>query len=279
MGTSAPIIPGLWRVGGHSWGGVTECISCENDCNVYLLDLGAARVLIDCGTVGGKARIEENLRQVGVAPERLTDLLLTHSHYDHTQAAWAWQADYPLRTHLSAVGADALRRGDHRLVGYRTVSADYRFEPFRIDHAVVDGEAFTIGDTRLTAQAMPGHTPDSTLFTLDLAGRRVGICGDITFGRDQTGDYGCIGWLDAHWGSDLVAYRASLRRMLGGPPLDLLVPGHGHPVVGRDATRRAIAASLATAEATAEVPSRALFASATETAVISNTDLHPSPTE
>jgi glyoxylase-like metal-dependent hydrolase (beta-lactamase superfamily II) len=255
---SRDILPGLWRVGGGSWG-VTESLSSEADCNVYLLVAGDARVLIDCGTLAGRPLIEANLRAVGVSPDNLTDLLLTHSHYDHTQAASVWQDGRSLRTHLSAAGADCLRRGEHRLVGYATVAPDYPFEPFHVDHDLRDGDTCSLGDVTLKVQSLPGHTPDSTLLTFEHAGRRVGVCGDIVFGPIYTGAWGYLGWLDTLWESDVEAYRGSLRRMLEGPPLDLLLPGHGHVLVGQETIRRAVSSALATAEATTTIESRARF--------------------
>ncbi len=238
-------LPGLWRVGGHSWG-VTTTISGGGDSNVYLLRLEGAEVIIDCGTIAGRPLIENNIRQAGVNPGDLTDLILTHSHYDHTQGASEWQSRYHLRTHLNAVGAQFLERGDHRLVGYQVEGPDYVFEPFRVDHAIEDGERFHVGSTLFTAFFMPGHTPDSTLLTFHFKGRHLGVCGDITFGPSAHG-LGTIGWMNDLWLSDPAAYRTSLKQLLE-LPLDLLLPGHGHTVVGRKAIREAVSASLNTVE-------------------------------
>ena len=233
-------LPGLWRVGGHGWG-VTTTISGSGDSNVYLLRLDGAEVLIDCGTLEGRPFIESNIREAGVKPEDLTDLLLTHSHYDHTQAVSEWQSRYRLRTHLNAIGTQFLERSDHRLVGYEVEGPDYIFKPFRVDHAIEDGEMFHIGSTPFTSHFMPGHTPDSTLLTFDFQGYRVGISGDITFGPSPHGV--TIGWMQELWLSDAAAYQKSLQRLLE-LPLDLLLPGHGHTIVGQEAINKAASASL-----------------------------------
>jgi glyoxylase-like metal-dependent hydrolase (beta-lactamase superfamily II) len=221
-------------------------VSAEGDANVYLLHGVGAHALIDCATNAGRPQIETNLRGVGVQPAELSDLLLTHSHWDHTQAAHSWQATYGLRTHLNAVGSEFLGRGDYRLVGSLLHGPEYPFRPFTVDHPVHDGETFRVAGVSMTAHFLPGHTPDSTLYTFVLDGTLVGVCGDIAFGRNELGTYS-LGLLSNLWQSDLDLYVSSLRR-LAQTPIELLLPGHGAPVAGRDPVRAATEATLAIAE-------------------------------
>jgi glyoxylase-like metal-dependent hydrolase (beta-lactamase superfamily II) len=244
------IVPGIWRVGGGSWGGVTRCISSEGDANVYLLELDGARVLVDAGTLDGSTAVEENVRAAGSDPSALTDVLLTHSHWDHTGAVARWQRVAGARTHLSAVGAEFLARGDHRLVGYQLHGPRYAFEPFHVDHALADGERFRLGSVDLTASAVPGHSPDSTLCTFAHGGERIAIGGDVVFGP-RSGTTFVLGQLCSLWLSDLDAYVRSLRRM-DELTIDCLLPGHGDPILGRARVREAIRATLALAQSLAE---------------------------
>mgnify|MGYP006290820245 CR=1 FL=1 len=204
-----PILPNLWRVGGRCWDGAQPSLSAEADANVYLLRAGDRGLLIDCGSVEGRPLIEANVREAGLEPDALTDLLLSHSHFDHTRGAAEWQRRRRLTTHLSSPGAEALAAGDMRLVGHAVQPPGYDFEPFDVDHAAEDGETFGVCDGRveIACAHLPGHTKDSALFAFDADGRRVGVCGDITFGLDRTGKLGCIGWLCMLWGSDLAASR------------------------------------------------------------------------
>jgi hydroxyacylglutathione hydrolase len=236
----------LWRVGGESWNGTVNAVSAEGDANVYLLRGVGAHALIDCATNAGRPQIETNLRDVGVQPAELSELLLTHSHWDHTQAAHGWQSTYGLRTHLNAVGSEFLGRGDHRLVGSPLHGPEYPFTPFTVDHPVDDCETFRVAGVSMTAHFLPGHTPDSTLYTFVLDGTLVGVCGDIAFGRNELGTYS-LGLLSNLWQSDLDLYVSSLRR-LAQTPIELLLPGHGAPVAGRDAVRAATEATLVIAE-------------------------------
>jgi glyoxylase-like metal-dependent hydrolase (beta-lactamase superfamily II) len=237
------VVPGVWRVGGGSWGGAVEAASAEEDANVYLLRLDGAQALVDCGTRAGRDDVQRNLRSLGRDPDALSDLLLTHSHWDHTEAAGAWQAALPtLRTHLNRTGAAFLARADHRLVGYQIREPTYAFDPFRVDHEVADGDTFELGCTRIKAHFLPGHTPDSTVYTLELDGQVIGISGDVMFGP-RADQKAVLGQLCTLWLSNLDEYVESLHR-LAEVPIDVLLPGHGSAVVGRRRVAEAKRATL-----------------------------------
>jgi glyoxylase-like metal-dependent hydrolase (beta-lactamase superfamily II) len=244
------IVPGVWRVGGGSWGGAVGALSAEDDANVYLLRLDGGDVMADCGTRDGRADIARTLRSLGREPDAFTDLLLTHSHWDHIDAAAGWQRAVPtLRTHLNRIGARFLARNDHRLVGYQLRPPGFEFEPFRVDHEVEDGETFEVGRTGITARFVPGHTPDSTLYTLELEGQVIGISGDIMF-APPTGERVVLGQLCTLWLSNLDDYVTSLRR-LADVPIDVLLPGHGDAIVGSTQVSHALLETLELAESLA----------------------------
>lgn len=60
----------------------------EVSINVYLVKIGAKKILIDVGAgelVGSTAgHLNESLRSIGIKPEEITDILLTHIHADHS---------------------------------------------------------------------------------------------------------------------------------------------------------------------------------------------------
>jgi glyoxylase-like metal-dependent hydrolase (beta-lactamase superfamily II) len=239
------LLTDLWRVGGDSWEGSVEQLSADGDANVYLLRHNGSATLVDCGTLAGRAAIEANIHSTGVASGDIAHLVLSHSHWDHSQAAAEWQADHRLRTHLNARGAEFLRDGDHRLVGYQLHGPGYAFTPFIVDHAIGDGERFDLDGVAVEAHFLPGHTPDSTLLVVEHAGRRVGFCGDVAFGGKADG-VPRLGFLSSLWMSDLDEYVASLER-LAAVPLDLLLPGHGAVVAGRAQIRAAVGTALVAA--------------------------------
>jgi len=242
-------LPGAWRVGGGSWGlKAHRVLSVKRDCNVYLLRMVEGYALADCGSLEGKAHIEGNLADLGIAPDDVTDLLLTHSHADHTEGAAQWRSSHNVRIHLNTVGAEHLARGESCLLGYVHGESDFTHAPFHVDHAVEDGERFDVAGTEVTSLAVPGHTPDSTLYVLELCGTRLGVSGDLCFApADWDPVPGGIGALRTLWKSNLRAYAKSLKRVLD-LDLDALLPGHGFIVSGPDDVREIVSASLATIE-------------------------------
>jgi glyoxylase-like metal-dependent hydrolase (beta-lactamase superfamily II) len=148
--------------------------------------------------------------------------------------------------------AHFLARGDLRLVGAPLHGPHFPFELFVVDHAVADSECFELAGIAVEARWLPGHTPDSTAYVFEHAGQRVGVTGDVAFGPKE-GGLRALGFLCALWLSSLDDYVASLRRLeeLG---LDVLVPGHGASVRGREAVREAARGARATAEAYAADP-------------------------
>jgi glyoxylase-like metal-dependent hydrolase (beta-lactamase superfamily II) len=239
------IVPGVWRIGGGSWNGRTCALSAEADGNVYLIELPRGHAVVDCGTRAGLPAIRQNLSRLGLDVGQVDHLLLTHAHWDHAEAAATWQALAPhVVTHLNSVGHAYLRQGDYRITGHQILEPPYVFDSFAVDHPVDDGDRFEIGVAPVTARHLPGHTPDSTLYVFELAGSQVGICGDVAFDRPV------LGQLCTLWMSNLDDYAASLRK-LERVPLDVLLPGHGDPVVGSASVAAAIGAALDVAEALA----------------------------
>jgi glyoxylase-like metal-dependent hydrolase (beta-lactamase superfamily II) len=246
MAAPESIMSGCWRVGGGSWDDVVTCLSVEEDCNVYLMELPDALVLVDCGTSEGTRLISDNVASLGHTCSDVTHILLTHSHWDHTQAVCEWKEMSAASVHLNAVGAAFLSRGDHRLIGYHLQGPEYVYRVFAVDHAVYDGEQFVLGSTDILAECLPGHTPDSTLYLFKHPAGTVGISGDIFFAANNI-QKGVLGFLSPLWLSNLDAYVASLRRLLE-LQIDVVLPGHGRVMVGREEIRGVVRDCLATAE-------------------------------
>jgi len=246
-------LPWLYRVGGFGWG-ITRTLSdpqrygpCANGYLITLPDGGL--LLVDPGSARNVERIGENAAAAGLDIGGVDDVLLTHSHYDHGMGAARWQREQGARVHLTRVGAEFLARDDLRLVGHAVQPETEPFERYRVDHAVDDGEQFSIGGLQLTHYHLPGHTLDCGSYALRRGGLHVLLGGDVFFGPDGTGALGTIGWLNRLWLSKVLSYRKSLQRLHELLPIDVLVPGHGLVVVGRERVARCLQASLATVEA------------------------------
>ena len=129
--------------------------------------------------------------------ERVTHILITHTHRDHSPAARALKA---------ATGAPTYGFGPH--AGGRRGEAgveeggDWDFIP---DIALRDGDGITGKDWRLEAVHTPGHTSNHLCFALPDSG--------VLFSGDHV-----MGWstsVIAPPDGDMAAYMASLEKLLG----------------------------------------------------------------
>jgi glyoxylase-like metal-dependent hydrolase (beta-lactamase superfamily II) len=133
-------------------------------CNMWLVIGSKASLLIDTGI--GVAPLAPAVSAVAVGR---VICLLTHSHYDHIGGAHEFAERY-----IHADEADALANPTPEATLWRgwltadafasSPSPDFRFENYRLTPAppaglVADGQEFDLGDRRLEAIHVPGHSP------------------------------------------------------------------------------------------------------------------------
>lgn len=120
--------------------------------NSVLVESGVARVLVDAGFSGRD--LERRLACVGVAPESIDALLVTHDHGDHTRGmgilARRW--DLPLYiTDPTRAACAALLTGAERVRTYSTAEpvaiGDLVVHPFLTVHDAADPIAVTVTET------------------------------------------------------------------------------------------------------------------------------------
>jgi glyoxylase-like metal-dependent hydrolase (beta-lactamase superfamily II) len=130
----------------------------------------------------------------GLARERVTAILCTHTHRDHSPASRALQA----ATGASIVGCAPLAMGDGN------VQLDESFDPhYRADRILADGESLSGPGWTLEAVATPGHTSNHLCFALPETG--------ALFSGDHV-----MGWstsIVAPPDGDMAAYMRSLDKL------------------------------------------------------------------
>jgi glyoxylase-like metal-dependent hydrolase (beta-lactamase superfamily II) len=127
----------------------------------YLLPANGGAALVDCGNdETGKAVLEE-LKKKSLTPESVTHIFLTHGHADHTAAC-----------HLFPKAEVYAFAGDVDLAAGKAVSKGPlpRFvsnppeKQIKVTKMLTDGETIDVGDRKVTAFAMPGHTAGSASY-------------------------------------------------------------------------------------------------------------------
>ena len=188
----------------------------ENNCNSYLVQ-GDRTILIDPGHSQFTDQLLKEMKADGFLPDHVDLILTTHCHPDHMEG---------LETFLNTRAKMAMSQEEER---YLLRSGKALFElmgkplpRYRIDFFLkegelrVDREVFEIYQT-------PGHSPGS--LSIYWEARKALFTGDVVF-------YGGIGRTDLAEGNSKLLLQSIER--LSQLDIELLLPGHGEIVVGRD---------------------------------------------
>lgn len=142
----------------------------ELDCNVYLLDGGSERAIIDCGTGYGVPNILRELQKDGFALHDVRYILLTHAHMDHAGGAKAIQSVTGAQVGASELTASLVEEGDEEAIGLAQAREDgvyprdCKFTPCKVDLKLKTADLVKIGDLTLEVIDTPGHSRDSVSY-------------------------------------------------------------------------------------------------------------------
>jgi glyoxylase-like metal-dependent hydrolase (beta-lactamase superfamily II) len=146
----------------------------------YLVKSGARVILVDTGF--GQGTLLASLAGLGVQPAQVTDVVLTHLHFDHI----GWASDGTTSTFPSATYRCDVRDWQHFVVEehdeYMRDLIGAMTPKDRLMPVVGQLELFE-GDTALAPgvdlRAAPGHTPGSTVVVLSSGTDRAMLLGDV----------------------------------------------------------------------------------------------------
>lgn len=192
--------------------------------NVYLIDGGDEWLLIDIGYEETVEEIIDLLRKMDFHLAKCRMIVATHADADHIQGL-AKACDL-LKTkaaaHPSCIGI--LEKGDPILTFARIEAQgiDIPMPRVSIDIPLNEGDTIAVGSQSVAVWHTPGHTEAQLSFKMN----------DALFVGDNIYKDGCVGVIDAHHGSNLPDFVASLERILADDSKYLL-PSHG-PAFRRD---------------------------------------------
>jgi hydroxyacylglutathione hydrolase len=188
-------------------------------CCVYLVHDAGEWLLIDIGFEDTAEEIIDMIRQMDFALANCKYLVATHADVDHIQGL---RRAKELLPNAITVGHPECRRllaeGD-RIVTYAEIAAQkisINLPIINLEQTINEGDTLTLGSLSLEVWNTPGHTNSQLAFRL----------GDLLFSGDNIYRDGCVGNIDAHHGSDLPAFVASLERIRDAD-VKWLLPSHG----------------------------------------------------
>ena len=193
-------------------------------CNVYIVYDDDEWILIDTGYDDDAEEILELIRQLDFPYSKCRTVVASHADVDHVQGLARFKRT--LRTTVTAHpnAATLLAAGD-RLRTFAEIEPQgisLDMPAVEVDHMVQEGDSITVGGLELEVWHTPGHTDNQLAFRM----------GELLFSGDNIFADGCVGAIDAHHGSDLVAFVASLERIRDSGATWLL-PSHG-PIFRND---------------------------------------------
>lgn len=157
--------------------------------SIVLVRDGDALIVVDPGMVASRSRILDPLRDLGVAPEAVTHVFLSHHHPDHT-------VNIALFPNAEVVDFWARYRDD-----------------LWLDH---DGDGYHLGP-RSTLWLTPGHTDEDASLVVE-ADDAVYAMTHLWWREDRTPEVDPLG-------KDQARIEAGRARILAAA--DIVIPGHG----------------------------------------------------
>lgn len=154
--------------------------------------------------------------------ERISHILITHSHNDHSPGARTIAAETGAKTHAWGPHGAGLSPTMRRLVeqGAEIGGGEGGDTNFAPDHIVEHDDRLEGGDWALQAVHTPGHLSNHLSFALE--GTGIVFTGDMIMGFATT--------LVSPPDGDMAAFMASLDLLAARTDDRLYLPGHGHPV-------------------------------------------------
>lgn len=205
--------------------------------NVTVVNAGDELLLVDTGSPLTAGSVHEQVR--GWSPLRVRTAIYTHGHVDHVFGLGPFEAEGPVkvvahenvparfdRYKLTAGYNGVINRRQFRLTDLEWPT-DYRYP----DETYRDESSLAVGDRTFELHHGKGETDDATwVFIPD---RKVLCCGDFfIWAAPNAGNPQKVQRYPAEWAE-------ALRAMASLEP-EVLLPGHGVPIVGANNVRDAL---------------------------------------
>jgi metallo-beta-lactamase class B len=126
--------------------------------SAYILETSDGLILIDALYPDQADHIFDQTREVGLNPDDIRYVIVTHAHIDHAGSAGVIQARTGARVGMAEADWVMYERG-----GYiSSRGAERVFRPLERDLVISDLDTLVLGDTTVKLYVTPGHTPGVT---------------------------------------------------------------------------------------------------------------------
>ncbi|GGE00334.1 MBL fold metallo-hydrolase [Paenibacillus nasutitermitis] len=138
--------------------------------NATIVQSDSATVLVDVGLSAKK--MEELMRERGVAGHHLDAILVTHEHSDHIKGLGAFARKFNLPIYANQATWEALERHVGQIAAEKRV-------------VIETGESVTFGSMKTTSYAISHDAAEPVGYTFDYEGEKLGLATDLGYVSDK----------------------------------------------------------------------------------------------
>ncbi len=213
----------IFQVGGQD-------LTSYEDAAIYLIRFGSSGALVDAGCGRSGDKLVKNIRSLGIEPEQIEYLLITHCHFDHTGGVKALKDKFQFQIIAHELEARFLEEGDPEVTAGSWYGTS--IQPFTVERKLTEAqEDIVLGGRLIEAIHTPGHSPGSVVYLTESEGLK------ILFGQDVHGP------LDSALMSNSEDYMRSLKLLLS-LEADILCEGHFGVYKGKEEVKTFIRSFL-----------------------------------
>ena len=181
-------------------------------------------VLIDTGLdETDRRQIQETMKIWGLEKRRISDVFLTHAHFDHAGNAF-WFEKAGAHVWAGEADADSIEKGDVHTIFF---AYGKPFPTCQKVRRLKDGEKILLNDScKLNCFYTPGHTKGSMCYEFVGKGKKILFTGDFLQAGEEDGSVRMGIRVDP--GYSFKEYLSSVKRMMNVESKAVL-PGHFRP--------------------------------------------------
>ncbi len=150
--------------------------------NASLVYTNNTKILVDCG-ISGKA-VREAMEQIGISPEDIDGIVVTHEHNDHIRGIGVMMRRYDIPVYANSITWAAIMQNDLGKLNDKNIKifegtepfviGDININPFKIPHDA----AFPVGYTFDDGKSRAAVATDMGMLTEEVF-RAIGGCRDV----------------------------------------------------------------------------------------------------
>ncbi|MDF1550036.1 MAG: MBL fold metallo-hydrolase, partial [Bacteroidales bacterium] len=160
--------------------------------NAYLLLKDKLIILIDTGKESAYKKLSKKIDLLGLSLDKITHLILTHTHFDHCQSARKIKEKSSCKIIVSSKAGDSIDNGYTKLLkgttyitrqisrlGQLIGKKRFGYQPFEPDILIHEDYDLSSTDNLINIFETSGHSEDSISILID---NEIAIVGDVMFG-------------------------------------------------------------------------------------------------